>query len=271
MTASELYKAGRLHEAIEAQLQEVKAQPADQGKRLFLFELAHVRRRPRPRRPSDRRLEIRSTRAGNRVHVVQEAAGIRASPPALLRRRAGAGLASASLPSMSGCGSRPCNGSARAGPRKPPTLLDQANAAALPVRGTLNGKPFTDVPRRRRPVRRRPRSHGAWAVLLGRHSNRSVHVAMNPPKYPARPAVHPRPPRARRRSGRGFPSCALSEHPRASRRTGPARPDDRLAELENGPTLGMGQHTFLVDEDAVSFLEWREFQNAAEEGPATAP
>jgi type VI secretion system protein ImpE len=39
MKARELYQAGRLNEAIEAQIQEVKKHPADQGKRLFLFEL----------------------------------------------------------------------------------------------------------------------------------------------------------------------------------------------------------------------------------------
>jgi type VI secretion system protein ImpE len=39
MNAGELYKAGRLAEAIEAQIQEVKANPIDNGKRLFLFEL----------------------------------------------------------------------------------------------------------------------------------------------------------------------------------------------------------------------------------------
>lgn len=39
MNASELFKAGKLPEAIDAQLQEVKKAPADHGKRLFLFEL----------------------------------------------------------------------------------------------------------------------------------------------------------------------------------------------------------------------------------------
>ncbi len=39
MNAGEFYKAGRLPEAIEAQVQEVKANPIDNGKRLFLFEL----------------------------------------------------------------------------------------------------------------------------------------------------------------------------------------------------------------------------------------
>ena len=34
MTASELFKAGRLREAVAAQLQEVKAHPADEGRRL---------------------------------------------------------------------------------------------------------------------------------------------------------------------------------------------------------------------------------------------
>ena len=39
MNASELYKAGKLQEAVDAQIKEVKASPADQSKRLFLFEL----------------------------------------------------------------------------------------------------------------------------------------------------------------------------------------------------------------------------------------
>jgi len=39
MNASESYKAGKLQEAIDAQIQDVKTNPADQAKRLFLFEL----------------------------------------------------------------------------------------------------------------------------------------------------------------------------------------------------------------------------------------
>jgi len=40
MNAAELYKSGKLAEAIEAQLLEVKANPLDQARRFFLFELA---------------------------------------------------------------------------------------------------------------------------------------------------------------------------------------------------------------------------------------
>lgn len=39
MNANELYKAGKLKEAIDAQIQEVKTKPADHTKRIFLFEL----------------------------------------------------------------------------------------------------------------------------------------------------------------------------------------------------------------------------------------
>lgn len=39
MSASDLYKAGKLQEAIDAQIQDVKASAADHNKRLFLFEL----------------------------------------------------------------------------------------------------------------------------------------------------------------------------------------------------------------------------------------
>lgn len=40
MTASELFKAGKLAEAVAAQIEDVKKNPADVGKRLFLFELS---------------------------------------------------------------------------------------------------------------------------------------------------------------------------------------------------------------------------------------
>jgi type VI secretion system protein ImpE len=40
MTATELYRAGRLADAVAAQIADVKANPADHGRRLFLFELA---------------------------------------------------------------------------------------------------------------------------------------------------------------------------------------------------------------------------------------
>jgi type VI secretion system protein ImpE len=39
MTPTDMYKAGSLRGAIDAQIQDVKAHPADNGKRLFLFEL----------------------------------------------------------------------------------------------------------------------------------------------------------------------------------------------------------------------------------------
>jgi type VI secretion system protein ImpE len=39
MTATDMYRAGSLRGAIDAQIQAVKAAPADHGKRLFLFEL----------------------------------------------------------------------------------------------------------------------------------------------------------------------------------------------------------------------------------------
>ena len=39
MSASELFQAGQLDDAIAAQTAQVKASPADQSKRLFLFEL----------------------------------------------------------------------------------------------------------------------------------------------------------------------------------------------------------------------------------------
>ena len=39
MNASELYREGKLQQAIEAQIAEVKSNPLDHSRRLFLFEL----------------------------------------------------------------------------------------------------------------------------------------------------------------------------------------------------------------------------------------
>ncbi|HMC88398.1 MAG TPA: hypothetical protein VKI17_02575, partial [Gemmataceae bacterium] len=39
MNAGDLYKAGKLQDAIDAQIKEVRASPGDQARRLFLFEL----------------------------------------------------------------------------------------------------------------------------------------------------------------------------------------------------------------------------------------
>src|SRR6266478_5771109 len=39
VTTTELYRQGKLQEAIDAQIQAVKAKPGDQSLRLFLFEL----------------------------------------------------------------------------------------------------------------------------------------------------------------------------------------------------------------------------------------
>ena len=40
MNASELFKSGKLQAALDAQIQEVKGNPGDPSRRLFLFELA---------------------------------------------------------------------------------------------------------------------------------------------------------------------------------------------------------------------------------------
>ena len=40
MNASELYKAGKLSDALQAQLQAVKENPGDPNRRVFLFELS---------------------------------------------------------------------------------------------------------------------------------------------------------------------------------------------------------------------------------------
>ena len=257
---SDLYKAGKLREAIDAQILEVKAKPADHGKRIFLFELLafageldRARRQIEAVKYDDPRLEMAVTEyrqlldseaqrrkvfaegvvpellgsaSGNADHVV-----LRIEASDLLRQ----GQAAEAL-----------------------TLLDQANDAVPPFRGTLNGQPFADL---------RDADDlfaGVLEVMVkGRYFwvplDQVTSLATNPPRFPRDLLYLPA------RLGLGAETAEVYlpalypgsyTHPDDALRLGRAT---EWATAENGPVLGVGARLFVVDGEPVNLVEWRQY------------
>src|SRR5262249_32262285 len=137
-------KAGRLQDAIDAQLKEVKAAPADQGKRLFLFELlAFAGDLDRAQRQIDAvtysDVELDAAVATYRKLIDAERLRRRlfsegltpksfAEPPAPVQLRLDA-----------------VNRLREGGGGEAAELLAKAAEAGVPRAGTLNDKPFTSL------------------------------------------------------------------------------------------------------------------------------
>lgn len=259
MTAKEHYAAGRLNDAIAAQLQEVKARPSDQGARLFLFELAafagdleRARRQvealnydsPEQLAAAAGYLKLLESEAKRRRLFTDGLAPkfVGDAPPDHLRQRLDAVLRLRE--------SRPVEAV---------EVLAEANAKAPAPRGTLNGRAFETL--------RDADDLFAHVLEVMAHGEyywvgleQIALLAMNPPAaprdllyVPARivvedlagdvflPALYPR----------------SHEHPDDAVRLG--RATDWKSD-DCGPTFGLGQHTYLFDDDAIGLLEWREYQ-----------
>jgi type VI secretion system protein ImpE len=259
MTPTELYKAGKLGEAIDGQVHAVKTTPGDHGKRLFLFELlAFAGDLDRARRQIDAvnygQMELDTAVLNYRKLLDAEEARRRVFREGIMPQFL--------VPPPEHVGPRlEAVNRLRAGePAEAARLLDQANDAAPPVRGLLNGKPFDtlrDADDLFGPVLE-VMAHGDyyWLPL-----DQVVSLAMNAPKFPrdllwlpAKLAVKDGP------AGDVFlpalypGSC---EHPDDQIKLGRATD---WKQAEGGPVLGVGLRMFLAGEDATSLLEWRELQ-----------
>jgi type VI secretion system protein ImpE len=264
MNATELYKAGRLREAIDAQVQEVKSRPADHAKRLFLFELlAFAGDLDRARRQIDvvnyGDLGLDAAVTGYRQLLDAEQArrrlfsdGVKpeflAPPPGHVALRLEA-----------------VNRLREGRPAEAAGLLTQAGAAGQP-RGQLNGKPF-DALRDADDLFGtvvEVMAHGAyyWVPL-----EQVVTLAMNPPRFPRDLLWAPARLELEGAAGEVFLPALYPgshEHPDDAVKLGRST-DWRGA--EGGPVLGVGLRTFLVGEDAVSLLELRQLEIS---GPGAA-
>ena len=269
MNAGESFRAGRLREAIEAQVQEVKAHPGDPARRLFLFELLafegdldRARKHAEAIRHDDvaadaavaaYRALVESERARRALFLEGRPPKFLAEPPGHVRLR---------LAAVAALRDGRTDDAAAA--------LAEANGAAPAVRGRLDGRAVESL---------RDADDLFGTVLevmaIGEYYwvplEQVEALAMNPPKFPrdllwvpARmvaagtagdvflPALYP--------GTHGHPDDAL----RLGRQTDWKGPED-------GPALGVGARVFWADDAEVGLLEWRDFQAAPaqdQDGPS---
>lgn len=257
MNATELYRAGRLDDAVAAQVQAVKNDPADQGKRLFLFELlAFAGDLDRARRQIDAvnygQLELDAAVLNYRKLLDAEATRRRVFREGIMPQFL--------VPPPEHLGPR-LEAVTRLRAKEPAEaakLLDQANEAAPAVRGLLNAKPFDalrDADDLFGPVLE-VMAHGDyyWVPL-----EQVVSLGMHAPKFPrdliwvpAKLAVKDGP------AGDVFlPVLYPGSHEHAEGPVKLGRATD-WKQAEGGPVLGAGLRTFLVGDEPSTLLEWRE-------------
>ncbi|MCI0458283.1 MAG: hypothetical protein L0Z62_15065 [Gemmataceae bacterium] len=257
MNASDLFKAGRLPEALDAQLKEVKANPADHAKRLFLFELlAFGGDLDRARRQieavqyeqpelaagtADYRRLLDAELLRRRLFSELLVPGFFGTPPEHL------GLRLEALKRL------------REGNRKEAAeTLARADALVPPLRGKLNGKEFEGLrdcdDLFSHVLEVMGQGHYYWVPLEQVES-----LAIKGPRFPR--DVLWLPARLDLRDGASGEVFLPTLYPGSHEHSDPAiklgRANDWKAEGE-GPILGIGARQFLVGDDAVALLDWRE-------------
>jgi type VI secretion system protein ImpE len=258
MNAGELFKAARLGEAIAAQIEEVRAHPLDQSKRLFLYELLafagdleRAGRQIDALEYDDNELQLAklvyrklldAEQARRDVFTRGTAPGFLGTPSEHLRLRLEA-----------------VGRLRQQRPAEALEILERASELTRTVPGQLNGQPFQSL-------RDADDLFGGVLEVMahGRYFwvglDQVRLVAINPPRFPRDLLYIPAHLELDSEAGEVFLPALYPlthEHPDDQVRLG------RLTDwktLEGGLTLGVGLHTYLRDDDAVSLLEWREFR-----------
>lgn len=264
MSTSDLYREGKLQAAIDSQIQAVKAKPADQALRLFLFELfAFNGDFERAQKQMDvlkfEEPELLAAAVNYRNCVASEltrrrvfkegiAPGFLKDPPKHMTLR---------LEAL-----QQLRSGDHAGARK---TLDEAEAVTPHHKGVLNGKPFEVL-------RDCDDLFGPVLEVFAKGNYFWVPyeeielLAANPPKFPrdllwipANLQVKSGP------AGEVFlPAIYPGTTDQADEEVKLGRKNDWIQASENAPVRGVGARMLLIDDDAVNLLDVREW-NAAEE------
>jgi type VI secretion system protein ImpE len=258
MNASDLYKAGRLKEAIDAQVQEVRSNPADPNRRLFLFELlAFSGDLDRARRQLD---AVKYDDADLDPALAQYRKLLEAEQ--VRRRLFSDGLKPAFLadpPEHVGHRLEAINCLRSGRPGEAAELLHRANADCGEFRGLLNDKSFECL-------RDTDDLFGTVLEVLaqGRYFWVPIEqietLALNPPRAPRDQLWAP----ARMEMNGAMGEVFLAVLYPGSHES----PDDGLKlgratdwkQAEGGPVLGVGLRTFLAGDDVSPLLEWRQLE-----------
>jgi type VI secretion system protein ImpE len=261
VNAGELFKANKLREAVEAQVQEVKARPADHARRLFLFELlVFAGDLDRAQRQIDAQQyeepELQAAQLGYRRLLDAERARRRlfsdgqqpeflADPPeavrlrleAVQRLRAGRGAEAAQL-------------------------LGQADAAGPALQGQLNGKPiagFRDCDDLFGGVLE-VMAHGNYYWVPLEHLDG---LTMAAPRFPRDLIWAPARLELKDSAGDVFlPVLYPGSHEHPDDQVKLGRMTDWRPAGE-GPIRGLGQRVFLAGDDGVNLTEVRELRFGA--------
>jgi type VI secretion system protein ImpE len=256
MTASELYKAGKLNEAIEAQILEVKSQPADHGRRLFLFELsAYAGDLERARRQIDvlkfEEVELEAAAKTYRGLLDAETARRKFFADGVEPKFLSA------IPQHAAWRIEAVQALRNKQPTEASSLLAKADEARPTLSGKLNGKPFAsirdcddlfgDI------IEVMANGNYFWLPLEQVES-----IVVSAPKFPRDLLWRPARLETHESAGDIFlPSLYPGSHESGSDQVKLGKATDWIG--GNGsPTRGVGAHMYLVDDDGVSILEWNE-------------
>jgi type VI secretion system protein ImpE len=259
MSATDSFKAGRLQEAVDQQIQEVKSDPADHAKRLFLFELfAFGGDLERAKRQIDAiqydELELEAATLAYRKVLDSETARRRlfrdGTAPQFLREPTES--VRLRLEAVNRLRENRLVEAAQ--------TLARAAEKEPPVRGLLNQKSFDslrDCDDVFGPVLEVMAQGNYYWVPLEHIDT----LAMNPPKHPrdllwvpARLEVRDGP------AGDVFlPALYPFSHEHSDDLVKLGRMTDWKG-AEREPVQGVGLRTFLVGDEAITLLEWRELQ-----------
>ncbi|MCC6420033.1 MAG: SciE type virulence protein [Gemmataceae bacterium] len=257
MSASDLFKAGRLQEAIDAQLKEVKASPGDQAKRLFLFELvAFSGDLDRARRQIDAmkfdKVELETATLAYRKLLDSEQLRRRLFTETLKPEFFGEPSAHVHLRLEA------INRTREGRPKEAAELLARADAQVPSLRGKLNGKDFASL-----------RdcddlfSHILEVFAQGRYFwvplDQVESVTAKAPRFPRDLIWLPaRLDMSDGAAGEVFlPALYPGSHEQTDDQLKLGRAVDYRQEAD-GPVRGVGSREFLVGDDVIPLLEWRE-------------
>jgi len=265
MNATELYESGQLQAAIDRQIQEVKSNPADAPKRMFLFDLlAFAGELDRAKRQIEAILtdEIPEQTAIASYRRLVEAEK--------LRREVFAGKARPKflgpVPEHVELRLEALLHLSRNDVDSAVVALDKARPLTPELKGTLEGAPFSMI----------VDCDDLFGTVLEVLANGDYFwvpmeqielITLQDPKYPIDLLWRPASMETTNSRGEVFlPSLYPGSHTHTDDQIRLGRLTDWITP-ETGPVRGVGVHTFLLDDRDASLLEWRElvFEVAATE------